>query len=477
MGSNSGIFQNPNSKNIIRKSAETLDFKAQTFPINVAEVINVIYTGRDAGCIFYRHSKNTNVPTDNILNKALPLFSNIKMYPVKGELVALFNLGNTYYIHLNFLNNPVSNQSPTVFNDTLKQQSVDSSKVHRSNKTFNPSKQYYVTRLFEGDIVYEGRFGQSIKFGSTNKENNIPLNNYSKSNLSDNGDPIMIIRNGIKSTQEDIQKDGSSIYMCSTQKINIDSGDNGFSGMTSTWSTININAVPVETVAPEENNTNSINSARNSEPATPDPERNSNTNTNTNTNLFNSSSYTQLTTTGMTTIASGSTGFLDPGNLTISQDGLKHLIREEGSREYVYDDHTGKRIARYEDAIGYPTIGVGHLIKTSERERFAPNLKGGIPLTDEQIQELLLNDLGSRINYLNNNITAKVTQNMFDALVSMLFNTGAGNAFFRAAINHTNQQNYTQAADTIKTGPVTSKGQVVPALVARRENESNIYSA
>lgn len=83
---------------------------------------------------------------------------------------------------------------------------------------------------FEGDSIFESRFGQSIRFGST-----VPaMKKYNHwSDSGNNGDPIMIIRNGqgaptnpndsFASTIEDINSDNSSIYLTAGQKITINS--------------------------------------------------------------------------------------------------------------------------------------------------------------------------------------------------------------------------------------------------------------
>ncbi len=102
----------------------------------------------------------------------------------------------------------------------------------------NPKKTENL-QIFEGDDIYEGRFGQSIRFGST-VEGDTSI--YSKKPTwkgGSNTDPICIIRvkkptspgnynydftvkNNPKSNQytvEDISKDETSIYLTSTQKI------------------------------------------------------------------------------------------------------------------------------------------------------------------------------------------------------------------------------------------------------------------
>ena len=88
---------------------------------------------------------------------------------------------------------------------------------------------------YEGDTIFEGRYGNTIRLGSTSKENNssnkqvIPTENKNRwSNEGTTGDPIIIIRNGQteetndKGWQhilEDIDFDDSSIYLTSNQQI------------------------------------------------------------------------------------------------------------------------------------------------------------------------------------------------------------------------------------------------------------------
>ena len=79
---------------------------------------------------------------------------------------------------------------------------------------------------FEGDIIYEGRWGNSVRFGSTVTGS---INDWSET--GDNGDPIIILRNGEDPDNnpdgwvpvvEDINNDLSSIWMTSTQQIPIE---------------------------------------------------------------------------------------------------------------------------------------------------------------------------------------------------------------------------------------------------------------
>ena len=80
---------------------------------------------------------------------------------------------------------------------------------------------------FEGDDLYEGRFGQSIRFGSTIQGGDSSI--YEKKPTwkgSGNTDPLLILRvkktegGSNKYTVEDLSKDESSIYLTSKQSLN-----------------------------------------------------------------------------------------------------------------------------------------------------------------------------------------------------------------------------------------------------------------
>ena len=90
------------------------------------------------------------------------------------------------------------------------------------DSTFRERSNIHPLLPFEGDIIYESRWGSSLRFGSTTK----PKNPWSKSGV--NGDPITIIRNGQDPNSnnfgaepiiENIKKDLSSIYLTSAQQI------------------------------------------------------------------------------------------------------------------------------------------------------------------------------------------------------------------------------------------------------------------
>ena len=182
---------------------------------------------------------------------ARPIYPNVKNYPLKNEIVFLMSMPNTgigssttstqnYYISVISLWNhphhngyPLNSNSPPPSQQKDYQQTGDGS-VRRVTdqsteinlgKTFKERSNIHPILPFEGDVIHEGRWGNSIRIGSTVK--NTP-NTWSSSGTD--GDPILIIRNGqlvdaspegwIPIT-EDINKDISSLYITSTQKLPI----------------------------------------------------------------------------------------------------------------------------------------------------------------------------------------------------------------------------------------------------------------
>jgi hypothetical protein len=188
---------------------------------------------------------------------AKPFFPNIKSYPLTNEVVFVISGpsskyyensgGVTYYyftafnlwgnVNTNPTPNPYINVSPPSTNKTLdqieagspNQSSVQPSNEFKPGVYFTEKANIFPLYPFEGDTIIEGRFGNSIRFGSTDIANSSSLNPWSS--VGNNGDPITIIRNGqnpnlTTSAQtlilEDINKDQAGIWMGSTQKLPLD---------------------------------------------------------------------------------------------------------------------------------------------------------------------------------------------------------------------------------------------------------------
>ena len=180
---------------------------------------------------------------DNLINglpTALPLLPNQKYFPLPGEIVLLMDLPSapspitdktqeTYYLSvINAWNSPQ-------FNGLFLEE--DKNLLYNS---FNENQDFRGLQTFEGDYILEGRFGNSIRFGSTNKAGNVDLNPWSTNPGELENNPIALLTNqhNFKLPNSDlhvenINKDGSSVYLTSTQKIPLDTGNVAFSNITS----------------------------------------------------------------------------------------------------------------------------------------------------------------------------------------------------------------------------------------------------
>lgn len=179
-----------------------------------------------------------------------PLNPNFKNYPLINEIVYILYLPDTsinnftsgnfsYYINnVSIWNHPHHNGYPSNPNTLPPEQQkdyiqttggdirkiTDESTEINLGKTFKERSNIHPLLPFEGDIINEGRFGNSIRLGSTVKNTK---NNWSSN--GNNGDPIIIIRNGqgIQNEEgwipitENINNDNSSIYLSSNQIISL----------------------------------------------------------------------------------------------------------------------------------------------------------------------------------------------------------------------------------------------------------------
>jgi hypothetical protein len=218
------------------------------------------------GTIFYLTTENPTTQ-DVSEQKAKCALSNLKQYPLINEIVYLFSLpdpssqnsgdnGIQYYFNtVNVWNSPHHNALPNglvLSEDQQKDyQNTEAGAVRRVTDgsteinlgaTFKEKSNINPLLPFEGDIFQEGRWGNSIRFGSTVKG----FTNWSEA--GENGDPITLIRNGEDPNNgdegwipvvEDINNDLSSIWMTSTQQIPIEVASSNYNSYTSPPTTPN----------------------------------------------------------------------------------------------------------------------------------------------------------------------------------------------------------------------------------------------
>jgi lysozyme len=142
---------------------------------------------------------------------------------------------------------------------------------------------------------------------------------------------------------------------------------------------------------------------------------------------------------------------------SISLAGLEKLKQHEGVRQVVYLD-----------AVGKPTVGVGHLIKKGEP------YKVGQKISMEEVDKLLKKDLAWVYTAVGRNVKVKLTQNKFDSLVSLVFNIGEPNFKTSTVLRELNRGNYEAAADAFLKFN-RGGGKILKGLSKRRAAEKSYF--
>ena len=224
------------------------------------------YGEAGVGLIQYQLLEEVPENVGGLSSIAVPLFPNIKNYPLINEIVFMLSLptiaaqeqfGSTtlyYFPPINVFNNNYLNALPSILNPntttspseqkSYQEVGLGSNVIVTQNtqsinlgKTFPNISNIHPLKAFEGDVIYEGRFGSSTRYGSTVSGSS---NNWSST--GSNGDPITIIRNGQGPVNtpndwdritEDVNRDDSSIYLTSTQKIPINVASSNYDSYSS----------------------------------------------------------------------------------------------------------------------------------------------------------------------------------------------------------------------------------------------------
>ena len=211
------------------------------------------------GTVFFEKVEGGNL-NQPLVQTATPLLPYLKNYPLVNELVLLFLLPNKdidknsnikqyYYLnpiavwnnqHINGYPNTLK-KSTTQSTERKSYQEIEQGQTRKSTEeeveysynsplvggTFVEKANIHPILPFAGDIITEGRWGNSLRLGSTTKvQDSTYTNNWS--NNGENGNPITILRNGqpLDSNSEgwvpiveDINQDLSSLYLTSNQQI------------------------------------------------------------------------------------------------------------------------------------------------------------------------------------------------------------------------------------------------------------------
>lgn len=151
-------------------------------------------------------------------------------------------------------------------------------------------------------------------------------------------------------------------------------------------------------------------------------------------------------------------------------DSLINLIKEE----------EGLRLTAYKLGDGMVTIGYGHAEKISQTDL----VPGETTITKTEAEKLLKKDLEGSRNALNrildswgeNGIDVELTQGMYDAMVSMIYNMGIGNFRKSNFLRLVKKGKLEEASEEIKNMSA-NLFKKYPGLKVRREKESELFNS
>ena len=144
-------------------------------------------------------------------------------------------------------------------------------------------------------------------------------------------------------------------------------------------------------------------------------------------------------------------------NKEYSKNGLHLTEQFEGCKLTAYPDPaTG----------GAPwTIGYGHT---------GPDVHPGLTITQEQAEELLMQDTQKAAAAVNAKVTGDITQEDFDALVDFVFNVGAGNFAASTLLKKVNSGDIHGAAAEFEKWDMAA-GKHMAGLLRRRHAEAEEF--
>lgn len=233
----------------------------QEYELVPAEVIDVDFSGQNKSKLYTIVCKLIGAfgsQASSNLIQARALDANVKNIPIAGEIVLLLRAptaNNSYFgtSQEYYYTNPISIQSSVHHNglpgatevskvvsakDEKKRTNAQDGINTSTNKrlavkskidpAFPERLDVYPIQPYSGDIILEGRWGQSIRFGSTvDERRTYPVKPLWQKGLGETGNPILIISNGTNPKKkkfnefisENPDEDDASIWMTSGQSV------------------------------------------------------------------------------------------------------------------------------------------------------------------------------------------------------------------------------------------------------------------
>lgn len=214
----------------------------QFYEIEVAEVVDVVLnedhpsflSARDIGKAKFRFVRSQRDKPEEELRFAKPYDSNIQKYPLIGELVVCARyLGEYYYLAVLPVRESVNHNA---FQGVSTSPRSDSAQSVRENQAglpdaagdgrqrlgdrFSPDPAPKPLVPDEGDVVLQGRFGNTIRMGSTSDGGATMLMRAGQSSDADSAEERTRVR-------EDVNGDAASLYLTDGLTVRLENATAG----------------------------------------------------------------------------------------------------------------------------------------------------------------------------------------------------------------------------------------------------------
>ncbi|MEG0906811.1 MAG: glycoside hydrolase family protein [Cellulosilyticaceae bacterium] len=154
-------------------------------------------------------------------------------------------------------------------------------------------------------------------------------------------------------------------------------------------------------------------------------------------------------------------------DVLLNKNTPKHSLSNNGMK--LLEQFEGLRLEAYLDSAGIATIGWGSIKYPN-----GSKVKKGDKITKAQAKQYKLHDLKEFESTVNTSVIVPLSQNQYDALVSLSYNIGSGAFKNSTLLKKLNSGDYKGAAEQFLVwNKVNSKR--VQGLVNRREAERNLF--
>jgi len=140
--------------------------------------------------------------------------------------------------------------------------------------------------------------------------------------------------------------------------------------------------------------------------------------------------------------------------LKISIEGLALIKKFEGCE-----------LEAYQCSAGVWTIGYGH----------TKDVESGMQITKQDAEDMLVEELHEYESYINEYVTASLSQNQFDALVSWVYNLGPANLKASTMLKVLNAGDYEDVPAQLQRWNKAG-GKVLDGLIRRRKAEAYLFA-